>query len=160
MRRLAGPAIVAVALASLSGCSTADDDRPPGRTRFELEVQAAPSARQTCTSGDVDAAPPGTARPRAPAAPTPAPLAPGHDLVTIEADDAPLEDVLDSIGRQVGWNLVLERAAHGARVRLHLREIRWRDALAFLARTHHLDVELAGDRLLYVTQPPLVTMSF
>lgn len=78
-------------------------------------------------------------------------------LVTIEAQDTPLAQVLESLGRQTGRNFVAEPRAQDLRVTLVLHDVSWRVALDFLCQRYGLEQqEIAAGS--YLSDPPRVTL--
>ncbi|MCO5167764.1 MAG: hypothetical protein M9894_15560 [Planctomycetes bacterium] len=76
----------------------------------------------------------------------------------VVADDAPLAEVLGRLGRRVAWNLVCEPAAADVRVSLRVFDLPWRDALDLVLTRARAEATPAGERTLYVTCPPRVTL--
>lgn len=80
--------------------------------------------------------------------------------VDVVAEGAPLGDVLDRIGRQVGWNLVCEPQAGRLPVTIRLFDLPWRDALELLLARGRCEATPAGENTLYVTEPVRITIQF
>lgn len=97
------------------------------------------------------------ARPERPVAPA-RPTERATRVDVLEAD-APLADALERLGRRVGWNLVCEPAAAERRVSLRVFDLPWRDALDLLLERAGCEVAPAGERTLFVTYPPRVTIT-
>ncbi|MBX3468588.1 MAG: hypothetical protein KF878_17075 [Planctomycetes bacterium] len=114
-----------------------------------------------CCAGP-PAAPPGppAGAPAARAAPAVGDHVGDHVVVRVDvvADDRPLPEVLARLGQQVGWNLVCEPAAADVRVSLRVFDLPWRDALDLVLARARAEAAPAGERTLYVTCPPLVTL--
>jgi type II secretory pathway component HofQ len=128
------PALVASALL-VAGCSS------PGAAVARSEPEARVSARAPITS-------PSEAQARR------------TSRVDVVAEDAPLREVLDRIGRQVGWNLVCEPKAGDLPVTIRLFDLPWRDALELLLARQRCEAAPAGESTLYVTEPVRVTIRF
>jgi type II secretory pathway component GspD/PulD (secretin) len=88
----------------------------------------------------------------------PIPTAPRR-LVNIEVQDAPLAEVMDMIGRQVGENIVVEPNVHES-VTINLRNIDWLEAVEVIAERTKCDIEVVGSggKTRYVIDPPKVTL--
>lgn len=80
-----------------------------------------------------------------------------RETVSFEADDADLRDVIDTISRQAGVNIVLEPNIH-EKVTLTLRDVPWMEAVQLLAQRTRCDVNLLRDGVYYVIEPPRVTI--
>lgn len=94
-------------------------------------------------------------------APAPAPEAAAvrrSHRVDVVAEDAPLGEVLDRLGRQVGWNLVCEPQAGRLPVTIRLFDLPWRDALELLLARRRCEAAPAGENTLYVTEPVRITI--
>jgi hypothetical protein len=72
---------------------------------------------------------------------------------------ARLDDALERLGRHVGWNLVCEPEAAARAVTLRVFDLPWREALELLLERAGCEVAPAGERTLYVTYPPRVTIT-
>ena len=81
----------------------------------------------------------------------------GGSAVTFEP--GPLGEVLATISRQADVNLVPEPGIDlEVEVEWGLREVAWPDALLLLCRRYQLEGRRIGERTLYVTRPPRVTI--
>lgn len=81
----------------------------------------------------------------------------GGSAVTFEP--GPLGEVLATISRQADVNLVPEPGIDlEVVVEWGLREVAWRDALLLLCQRYQLEDRRIGERTLYVTRPPRVTI--
>src|SRR5690606_37380913 len=100
-----------------------------------------------------------TDAPRAPllavAAPT-GPVAPTR--ADVRERDGPLGEALERLRRRAGWNLVVEPAAAQRRVSLRVFDLPWRDALDLLLERTGCEVAPAGERTLFVSYAPRVTI--
>ena len=83
----------------------------------------------------------------------------GVDLVTIDARDKDLREVLSQIGDQVKVNIVVDPQVEES-VTLTLETIDWREALDILARETNCVVVEVSDRLIRFTQPPSINIEF
>lgn len=95
----------------------------------------------------------------APPRPAPARSAERATRVDVLEAEAPLGEALERLGRRVGWNLVAEPSAARRPVSLRVFDLPWRDALDLLLERTGCEVAPAGDRTLYVTYPPRVTIT-
>lgn len=141
-----------------SGCCAVGDE-PSRRERTDH----APIARTDSGSSEIAS--------RAPRAPAPAAQAPAlaaadstspgtvkRRLVNVEAEDAPVRDVVDTIARQVGENIVIDDSVR-ARVTISLHDISWREAVLLIADRTGCEVSELRHGVLYVLDPPKVTLS-
>lgn len=83
---------------------------------------------------------------------------PATRVDVLEAE-APLGEALERLGRRVGWNLVCEPAAARRPASLRVFDLPWREALGLLLERTGCEAEAAGERTLYVTYPPRVTIT-
>ncbi len=79
--------------------------------------------------------------------------------VDVLEQGARLGDALERLGRRVGWNLVCEPEAAARPVTLRVFDLPWRDALGLLLERADCEVAPAGERTLYVSDPPRVTIA-
>ncbi len=84
--------------------------------------------------------------------------APG-EACDVTFEPGPLGEVLATISRQADVNLVPEPGIDlEVQVEWGLRDIPWRDALIVLCDRYQLEDRRIGERTLYVTRPPRVTI--
>lgn len=77
----------------------------------------------------------------------------------VSFEPGPLGEVLATISRQADVNLVPEPGIDlEVEVEWGLREVAWRDALLLLCERYQLEDRRIGERTLYVTRPPRVTI--
>jgi type II secretory pathway component HofQ len=102
----------------------------------------------------------------APALKAPAPVAPApvakvekapSRLVSIDADDEDLREVVDSIARQAGVNIVLDRGIN-EKVTLTLRNVPYFEALQLVAERTRCEINELRGGILFVIEPPRVTI--
>jgi type II secretory pathway component GspD/PulD (secretin) len=79
-------------------------------------------------------------------------------LVSIDAQDDDLRDVLDTIGRQAGVNIVCEPTIH-EKVTLRLRRIGWFEALQIVAEQTRCEINVLRGGVYYAIDPPRVSLS-
>ena len=108
-------------------------------------VGSVPPARQPTAAGERDHRPRvvvvSEARP---------PIAAGM-TISLSVKDADLVEVVRSLARIAGLNLVLDPSVRGS-VTAELRDVRWDRALAVILKTHGLAMELDG-RIVTVAPP-------
>lgn len=123
-----------------------------------------PLVALTLLAAGCASAPPPTPSPRVAAPPSvaarPAPVqlaAPGSEQVSVAFASTPLSTALAVLGSQVGWNLVLAPGVD-EQVDLVLRDVPWRLALDLILERTKCEAQRRGERVLYVHQPPRVTI--
>jgi len=85
---------------------------------------------------------------------TPAPSV----LISIEANDEPIRDVIDTIARASGQNIVCDPSVTG-RCTIALRKLPWREAVFFIAAQNGCDVNELRNGVLYAVDEPKVTLT-
>ena len=78
-------------------------------------------------------------------------------LVSIDADDQDLREVVDSIARQAGVNIVLDRGIN-EKLTLTLRNIDWFEALQLVAQRTRCEINEMRGGIMFVVEPPRVTI--
>ena len=151
MRALVVFSLVNVTL-SLVGCSTESeirkaDSRSAGRLR---DLAAAPH--------DDDAAAKAAELGSEPAKPTTRRLQKSR-TVSLDVTDEPLENVLRSISRSTGVNIVVDPGVKET-VSVTLHKLHWRAALDVLARRTNCVIVAEVNRPFRFSQPPPVTLEF
>ncbi len=83
----------------------------------------------------------------------------GETFVTLIAEEEDIRSVAAKIARRAGVNIQVDRNVE-AIVSVRLVNLPWRLVLEAVARDAGIEIEERGPRLLYLTQPPRVTMEF
>ena len=78
-------------------------------------------------------------------------------LVSIDADDEDLREVVDTIARQAGVNIVLDRGIN-EKLTLTLRNVDWFEALQLVAQRTRCEVNEMRGGIMFVVEPPRVTI--
>lgn len=81
------------------------------------------------------------------------------DTIDLEAQDAPLRDVVAQLAAKAKRTILVDPRVQES-VSIQLKQISWRDALAVLAKMVRCEVEDRGQGVLVLTQPPTVTIHF
>ena len=67
-------------------------------------------------------------------------------LISINVENAPLDDVMDQIGAKVGWNILVDPKVQET-VTINLRGVPWREAVELIAKITRCDVQLVQGRV-------------
>jgi len=81
------------------------------------------------------------------------------EYIWLDVKDKDLNDILRSISRQVGVNIIADPEVK-EKVTIQLDRVEWRNALTVIAKQTHCQVLEVSDRLIRFTQPPSISMEF
>jgi type IV pilus assembly protein PilQ len=81
------------------------------------------------------------------------------EFIWLDVKDKDLNDILRSISRQVGVNVIADPEVK-EKVTIQLDRVEWRNALAVIAKQTNCKLVEVSDRLIRFTQPPSISMEF
>ena len=118
----------------LAGCCA---NTPKETARPQEQARVAPAPRASAPVAKIEKAP--------------------SRLVSIDADDEDLREVVDTIARQAGVNIVLDRGIN-EKLTLTLRNVDWFEALQLVAQRTRCEVNEMRGGIMFVVEPPRVTI--
>jgi type II secretory pathway component GspD/PulD (secretin) len=81
------------------------------------------------------------------------------EFIWLDVKDKDLNDILRSISRQVGVNIIADPEVK-EKVTIQLDRVEWRNALTVIAKQTNCKLVEVSDRLIRFTQPPSISMEF